>query len=211
MAYTETPTSIKITYDKSNRILDLDWDQLKLHQTSMNCYTDDCPHSVHTSIGILCREIGKRAGAKYEVDRTGTTNGNIATTAKSLMGSTIVPQGFSNYERASFRNMCNNGIAIVTGSSTDDSGGHAWIGDGYYYNITNYKIYRYTDDTIFIDDNDYGELIYDSTTTTFLIHFNWGQRGKYNGYYNGAVSEYEMTDGFIYNNLKIMAIRHPQY
>ena len=66
-------------------------------------------------------------------------------------------------------------VKYVSGVEVKDTVGHAWVADGYLYRHKN------------IDD--------DISYTQHLVHFNWGYRGVYDGYYYDAnISHRQLTD-----------------
>lgn len=177
MSYYGYPTSIRLTYDKNNK-LDLDWNKIRNHNTKHPIeYCSDI--ETHKSIGHLLRELGNRNNSIYNSDSTTSTQ------THSVVFNTYFDLKYSNkekwedYEGTYYRNELNNYHLIHVSALVDDDNsivGHDWVFDGYLKeNCVVYTMHRTASGWTFTD--------YSYPLTRYYNHYNWGWYGANNGFF----------------------------
>ena len=186
MMFFSYPTSIQLTYPNADKSMEiLNWQNVRNHEPP--CFIPFCNDTAtHYSIGRLVRQIGYLTDSDYE-DYTKTSKNDIKPALEEL--------GFSvgnwiNYSRLSIlSDMCDRHIFMVCGQKNSLEG-HAWLLDHMIKKIaTTYELY--------LTAMGWVPTGVVHTTTSYLLHYNWGSYGSCNGYFNENVytmSEEEISD-----------------
>lgn len=193
-AYYKKPSSIKITFDGSNRTLNLDWKTLSYHLEDIDpttiygsfpnpdhdlwpeCRITMCTKESHEAISLLVRQIGHDLGAVYDSDGTGVALGQIYQKMCTRYNFTMNP--FSSFNKTTLKSAMQNKYPALL-----SSGGHIWICDGYYQTTT--------DDVV----NDY-----------FHYNWGWGKKGDLNGFYLSGVFDPRETS-FHFDTPKMSVVK----
>ena len=158
---------------------------MKSHPTAH--YLKDCPvtdSATHTSIGRLCRQLGEIAGSNYrDSAKTGTSPANIPSTMTNLGYHTGT---WTNYNDSYIRNSLNDGKLVLVEGYGKNRGNdaHAWVLDGYDAATYQRKTYAHPYGTV---NPVWWLQSVGDPYTVYLYHFNWGQYGINNGYFNANV------------------------
>lgn len=185
MSALKYPASIQLKHQSSKPTLTLEWDKINNHKFGLTD-GDDCEVGVHSTIGLMLRELGYRANSTYYTDlqATGTSLSDVRSTMKGLgftLSDTETPTSGFVWK------WIGNGVIIMGGQNVNNTGGHMWVADGYRYTVKTTKVY--------VKKGDDGEWVCEETgsTSTTYNHFNWGWDGYCNGYFNDGV--YKSTVG----------------
>ncbi|MDE6536195.1 MAG: C10 family peptidase [Muribaculaceae bacterium] len=198
-AHYEFPKKIKITYDNSNREIELDWAKIKSHLEEKpfkstpldptnpdkslwpDCKYNSCTKDSHDQIGLFLRQIGHDFGATYHpVDNDDEYNGTSMPYRAIYVNMTkypgFQPTPFVDFKAWYLKYYTTRNIPVILEGQTDDnSGGHMWICDGYLSKD---------------QDND-GE-------PEDFFHYNWGYKGYFNGFFlSGVFQPKEGWDEYI--------------
>ena len=195
-AHYEKPSIITITFDGSNRVIELDWKKIKSHFAEKSglggiklpnpdfdlwpdCRYSSCTKETHDQLALFVRQLGHDYGAVYS--RTST---DIA--ASSIYEGMTKYTDYHSTPKISFRAssikflVSRNKPVIMWGNSVY-GGMHMWICDGYLSKD---------------QDNDGVQEDY--------LHYNWGCGGEFNGFFLSGVFQIEGLDN--YSNVKYYEI-----
>jgi len=196
LSYFETPDTINLTYDDADTsYVDLNWGAMKQYVKSLSLYEYNntsrqrlpIQQESEKNLGRLCRELGHRMHAEYASGGTAASLDEMARVVNQLCPTLQV---YGRYYGAPIaRNVLSDCIIIMQGSqyrseadsvqfNHDNCLAHAWIVDGYTYNVTEHNIYVYKNGSYVYSEN----LSY--VETIDLQHINWGWRGRCNGFFN---------------------------
>ena len=176
MSYYEYPNSINITVSQSSPfILNLNWPQMKSHQTG-HLY-NYCPTPiVHASIASFIRQLAKMNGSTFNLFKTETSVDSIMTTMQNLGYRTGNWEDF-NFPQAKCQ--LDSLHSLIMFGADSQQGGHFWVLDGY---MPVEKI-KYHLSPIGLD----GAYIVTEVTNMgieyYYCHYNWGGYGNCNGYF----------------------------
>ena len=216
LSYYELPTEIALTYpghpvDK----VTLDWSEIKKHSKSdpvdwsetnqygIVSHNGSCSASeqAHMTIAYLCRELGHRNNAVYtyksENERsTGASIESVSKTASALrdqVGHKFKVAAIANYTTASFLlDRIKDGVVYMRGSTTPNSGGHAWVADG---GLRVGTVRTHVDYGMGLDGSD---VVTVTENLEMLVHFNWGWGGYGNGYFSPEVFNPTQAESYDY-------------
>lgn len=194
MSYLKLPTSISLTYpERDVDVQVLDWDAMILHEQSLNTtnqsridlHNTNCAASEesHMAIARLCRELGCRNHTIYGEMGTGTFDAMALQTFRQL----VPEREISNFtylgtDYSKLFDAIKTGIGYISGTDNNEEIGHVWVIDG---GLRTGKIVTYSGPgTIGIDGKEHP---YTVDYTTYYYHFNWGDNGKDNGYFEMGV------------------------
>lgn len=178
MTYFNYPTSIKLNYSGGSN-LTLNWSDIKKH-VSGTLLIDNCPKTVHSTIGKLLRQIGYDSNSTYYTDGSGTGTQTASTR------NTMIKYGFNVGQIINYSNYCivsnlGSGIILIRGDKANNGGGHMWVADGFKYKKQELRMYTRPQNS--------SNWTLHSVETQVLSynHFNWGWNGTDNGYFNESV------------------------
>ena len=200
MSYAKKTNQVTLTYDGSNRVINLDWPKMidagsrdDLPTIIIPGFGGDDPQPTEMSgtdmIAYLAREIGHRAGCQYSVQfdgifGVGCTPADVVVALNS-MG--IVNYGLSSYysQRPSEED---GRILIMIGAQKQSENGvfegHAFLMDGRRYLKTQLTEYTYELNVgrwLLVDTKVYPPFESD------YFHLNWGWGGDCDGYFWGTL------------------------
>ena len=180
LSHHEYPLTLTLTHpyaDTLNTIM-LDWNQIKTHVKTVENTPCSCPDD-HFALRHLLRQIGQIAGTSYYLSIGGTNPSNVVPTFETLGYSA---DGYFAYERNLVWNELDAARPVYCrGSEGEGVHGHAWVIDGYHYQMRIMRIYQEGVGNrlpTLIREEDWG---YD------LLHINWGWDGNCNGWYDAGV------------------------
>ncbi|MDE6263323.1 MAG: C10 family peptidase [Muribaculaceae bacterium] len=199
-AHYERPKKITITFDKSNREIELDWAKIKVHMFEKHysfsaldpinpdkdlwpdCKYSSCTKDSHDQLGLLLRQIGYDFGSLYTLDGTSTTAKSMyinMTKYKDYNATPVV-----KFDPWFLKYYSNKRMPVImfgsmpTYNDNDTPSGHIWICDGY----------KTMDQDKDGEDEDY-------------FHYNWGYGGEFNGFFLSGV--FHLKEGwFNYVDIK---------
>lgn len=179
-AHYEKPEKIKITFDRSNREITLDWKTIKEHAQENSgvstrfftnpdtdlwpdCKYTSCTKESHDQLALLLRQLGHELGASYKEGGTG-----IGTFAMYY----YICTKFIDFDMTAFASFNNYTVKtaikkeqpVIFAGIMPGGGGHIWICDGYLSQDCN---------------NDGAEEEY--------FYYNWGYGGEFNGLFLSGV------------------------
>lgn len=194
IAHLAMPNSM-LTYTFPERRINseiVDWNNVRLHE-----FPGDyrCGTAAHRTIAHLCRELGYRANATYNITETETYIEDYPAVLKSILKNRFI-SSVQGYYYPYLINYLDHGLVIMSGreyiyksdGSVEKGKGHAWVVDGCYYLYVKVLKYHkeYTDSDWIYDGERYD--------TTQYLTINWGWQGEDNsgnasllplkGYYN---------------------------
>lgn len=189
----KSPQSITLTYESPSKEVEINWDAITSHKKSISAPWDDiydgCNSDVHDEISILCRELGHRANARYNVgatqneNSTSVYNDDVKNALAGIPG--LLVGDWKSYSLGSVRAGISSGAVLISahrgsyqnGSFQSDGVGHMWFADGFIFKKEQIDVYtKKADDIVW-------SFVESYTHTTESIHFNWGWNGKCNGYF----------------------------
>ncbi len=202
MAYNRYPTSMTITYDNSNDIININWSSILKHTACSQGHLDSSKEYIcncgcdYNTISIIMRQLGHLADSLYMEDNPETTENELCTsTSDYKLKNALQLLGYDNainvfgidlsaYDNVIYNNLHNNDPIIISGCR-DLSKGHAWVLDGYIHEELRVDYYI-RNPNIATPGVILPEYIIDHSleTITKLLHFNWGWNGKCNGWFN---------------------------
>lgn len=187
MSYIEQPTSLDITfpYAPVNHVT-LNWNLIKSGQDN-------------ESAALLCRELGHRMQSVY---KTLETHGVIATSTDIDLQYSVMKQLLNNrlslnylitYQESLYphKYIKDSGVLVVNGFPNHEMNvnGHTFIVDGFNYYLYEEKLYKVTPgwrdpsgEMIAPEMELIDVLVHEETN---LVHVNWGDAGRDNGYFKG--------------------------
>ena len=194
MIFYSYPDSIQLTYpdaDKNSQVLD--WQNIQhniIPGFPILQYTDTV---TYYAVARLERQIGYLTNSRYYynfqgIPVTGNDRDDIIPALEELNfshGSWIPYMG--HFVKST---MAMGQIFLVLGD-LNSTEGHAWVLDHLIEKITTTYQLRWTERTGWVPT---GEV---NTTTSNLLHYNWGAYGSCNGYFNEnvyTISEAEISD-----------------
>jgi len=229
LSYLEYP-SLRITFDGRDELLNLYWDDIKVHKYILincdpdqtwlgekNCYATD---ETHYTIAKILRQMGHLSGTEY--GNRYWQYGNSSRTTETGMISALNSlglnhSGLQSYSRA-YNALNENNILIMFGTDTSSDNqsthsSHIFIVDGLSH-------LKYTETEYIYEIVLHRPELISTTTTEFYrsyVHVVWGLDEQGVGYYNdrvfrtkGAVSLDEdatpSKDDYKYNSLKYISV-----
>ena len=205
MGYHKKPNSLTLTTAINGlsigSTVNLDWDAIVNHKWARESYP--CNTDTHNQIGLLMREVGARLGMVYYEGSSGANTVNSANVLNNLgynIETALTNIGTVGFEAIN-NSLDNYGPAIISARrdlGNGDTGGHAWVIDGYqFYQIA---IDRYVLPLgVFGETPNFSDYVYDSTTISEesqLYHFNWGWDGTCDGYFSANIYNSSMADSY---------------
>jgi len=194
MIFYSYPDSIQLTYpdaDKSVQVLN--WQNIINHEPAFPIQI--CGDTVtHNAVARLERQIGYLTNSSYYynyngVPETGTDKDDIIPALDVLNISHGI---WSNYKKNIVKyNMSTGHLYIVCGWRNNSTVGHVWVLDHLIEKITT------TYQLCWIAGTGWVPTGVVNTTTSNLLHYNWGAYGSCNGYFSENVynmSQPEITD-----------------
>ena len=194
MTYIGKPTSMTYTFEERDINCEtINWTTLSQHYLSLNVstYTNnpqidahlsscEAAEAAHKTIGRICRQLGKLNNAAY-LPQVTLSNVYIArNTFASLLPqndvSSVCSFSEANYESIYDFLATHSAVALIAGTKSGASYGHAWVCDGG-------KRIKVTQ-KVALAGGGY-ETIELSCKSYFS--FNWGWCGQYNGYFLAGV------------------------
>ena len=180
MSYHEYPESIMVTYDNSNRVLHLNWKEIKCHKSydlnrfgdwnSLRPYTNPdpslwpeckrtaCTQDSHYQLSTLLRQLGDDFDATY--GEPGSTSVTVPFLYSPIQKYNYSYHSFTSYIRRAVEYHLNyKGPVLMIG---DYEGKHMWICDGMLTKQEDDKQIKY-------------------------FHYNWGWDGEFNGFFRSGV------------------------
>ncbi len=187
LAYLESPSSMKITYNPNIGTLQINWKDVKRHTLSGENITC-CNSQRHELLGHICRQIGFQVCATYYEDGRGT-DAQPSTVAPALRfylpDYDVTP--LVDYKVS---NVCyslkNKGITVLgayrrTIGTNTITGGHCWVIDAYKYIHTHWQNYSVGPFDIG-DPREVGILLEEDYFKEYWVHHNFGWNGYCNCY-----------------------------
>jgi hypothetical protein len=187
MSYYEYPTSIFLDYPDliiNDSTLQLNWTNMKAHPTGYHSILSCPDDAAHHKIAHLLRQIGKMTLSQYN----GNLNSGNASTGSSLvyakgalrlLGYTVTERNYpipTMIESPTYyaNKLDSNYLCLMSGDNGNV--GHAWVLDGYKYDLSRHYYYERDENLewIITDIRD---------IETYLFHLNWGWYGDCNGYF----------------------------
>lgn len=192
MSYFEYPSSVYLTYNDLDSVEQvLNWTQMKEHPATLHPISL-CPYpEAHGAIANFVRQLGVLTNSSYETNpnRTGTEPG-YARIALNMLG-----YHHSSFYIYDYNTACdsldNQKLVLMGGGSDVNTGGHAWVFDGY----MKIKTYIYHLERVSANSNEWIIVGVDITRQN-LCHYNWGWYGNCNGYF--ASNVFDTSAGTIY-------------
>ncbi len=218
MSYFEYPTLLEIRYNGfPYTYRTLNWSGIKNYINRYSCSyaflnnVSSCTNEDHKSVGHLCRELAERAESTFYYD----PNSTLTETQK--IRNTLSDFGYTVGSITSYQNLVNTStirdhlsdgkLIYMRGSNnTENSGGHAWVIDGYYGFTVHSCYYEYgftnglPDPPVLMDEQYH---------THRYNHINWGYNGNNNGYFVDGVFSYYETAYNYDNNFYVHATTDP--
>ena len=193
MMFYSYPDSIQLTYpnaDKSMQVLN--WQDIHNHTPGYSILL--CEDSVtHYALARLERQIGYLTNSSYYYDYNGAP---VTATDRDDIIPALEALNFSHgswipYKRYIVKSIMAMGQLFLVSGYRNSTEGHAWVLDHLIEKITTAYQLRWTARKGWVPTG-----VVD-TTTSNLLHYNWGVYGNCNGYFNENVytmSEAEMSD-----------------
>jgi len=201
LAYYQEPAQMEFTFPERDCEMALfDWTDMCKHIVCHNkefpvkdiygndivvikkCVANDASHK---NLGRITRQLG------YEINATYYSSGTGAFTSKMvpLLSSKYIPRCSYytlNWIDAPDDLNClieglDEGISVVRGSS--QSGGHAWIADGYKVVECRKNTYSKGQGNGSQDDSEWELVSSELVSESYFIHYNWGWNGVCNGFF----------------------------
>ena len=183
MYFLNRPQGITLTYLSDRPYLRLSWEELSKYLSTRDNPLNAFPVSdypIRENLAHLLRELGHRANSDYSDPKVTKTSSDEAprllrTLSLASTSGWETGAGIRSYDEIFYHNRA---ILLERGNETDNSG-HQWICDG----LKNYKIFDYIYDST---DNGVTWQLSDAIELEeyYLIHYNWGWHGKYNGFFH---------------------------
>lgn len=146
LTYFKYPVSLTLEYKEDAPVVQLEWDKIANHKQMLPDYQiaqDECEYQTHQTISQLCRELGKRIGARYSTEYLG---GTLSTNVGLINGlrklgfgmaeKKFSPDGIVNDLRDS------KSVLLISGKSQYSSESHRWVCDAvkkFNVHITSYE------------------------------------------------------------------------
>lgn len=188
MMFFSYPTSIQLTYPNADKSMEiLNWQNVRNHEPP--CFIPFCNDTAtHYSIGRLVRQIGYLTDSYY---------GNVTSTSINDIIPALQELGFSvgnwtDYNRVEIIYGLSNRHLFMVYGLKNSLEGHAWLLDHMIKKIaTTYELY--------LTAMGWVPTGVVHTTTSYLLHYNWGFYGSCNGYFSENV--YNVSQAEIPDNL----------
>ena len=192
-AYVGSAKSTKINLQYRSGVLSLDWKKINSWSNSDKISSDSPKKGVTSdAVAQLVREIAYRAKAKYWNDQTETSMYDLRDASISLgFYATSVEKFYPSASWNLIRRLWADNFAIMEAANSKKSGRkHIFIIDGFQYK----KEHEYIK-----WKNEKGEWEYlpgigESYRDTELNYINWGEAGKYDGYYTSNLFNPSVRD-----------------
>lgn len=177
MSSFEFPKSITTSYANSAYPITPNWNWFNTKFTNSAKLSVNKNDYYQAEFSKLFREMGYRAKASYGSNATTTQIANVRS-AMSKMGFEV--GGLTSYDPASHPNaslignyLSRGWLVIMEGQDSKTKKSHTFVIDGGTYEDIDEQVYFNTWTTVAHRD-------------TYYHHINWGEGGKYNGYYIGS-------------------------
>lgn len=177
MSYYEHPKSITTSYANSAYPITPNWYYFKTKFKNSATLSPNKNDYYQAEFSKLFREMGHRAKASYGSNMTTTQIANVRT-AMSGMGYKV--GNLLSYQSSSHPNAQQVGyylgrgmLIIMEGQDSKTKKYHTFVIDGGDYEEVQEQVYFNTWTTVYSSD-------------AYYHHINWGEGGKYNGYYIGS-------------------------
>lgn len=213
--FTYLQPSLNINYTFPERDITgevINWAALMKHKRSMSSLTVSGNHCVdcsvndgsHNTIGRIIRQFGHDVDANYGYYPTPYGNEPVTSAYSSTIEPTIRkytstnPVKYGSTLSSLYNSLCSyGGVAIMGSRYEDDLVGHCWLADGVQY--IDYRLIRYDYVSTIDQPGKYTPVVVKSIQKQF-IHYNWGDGGVCNGWFNinaievGNAVEYDYDD-----------------
>ncbi len=177
MSYFEYPKSITTSYANSAYPITPNWNYFKTKFKNSATLSPNKNDYYQAEFSKLFREMGHRAKASYGSNITTTQIANVRT-AMSQMGYKV--GNLLSYQSSSHPNARQVGyyldrgwLIIMEGQDSKTKKYHTFVIDGGDYEDVQEQVYFNTWTTVYSSD-------------VYYHHINWGEGGKYNGYFIGS-------------------------
>ena len=213
MTYYKHPSSFTATFQPTDYVQQLDWDEILEHKYTENTTDETCSQctssTIHNVIASLIRQIGVKVEMIYGVKVSGTDSELFARSALTHFGYTSGSyQDYSNYVVAN--SIIGRKLVFMRGGISADDG-HAWVIDGYrHIHELHRECIKPINALEWIEQKRW-------TEDHYYNHINWGWNGENNGYFlrdvfditnpQGLDSGMRVSDSIDYNftyDLKII-------
>lgn len=218
MSYAKKPTSFTMTYDGSDSIVALDWDEMIWAGSRLGQSLEILPGldddlqpnemSANDMIAHLVREIGYRGNCRLVYDDVNNSYGvgciddSIAYVLDRFQVAHGALESFSG-QRPSLEDEC---ILLMVGGVEDYSSGHAFIMDGWRKLQTQEieNIYEVRLGLMFLLSTTYGSVV-----TKEYYHLNWGWGGDCDGYFSNLL--FNPNQAYSYDYSTSGLVTYPTY
>lgn len=192
------PSSFKLSYDDSDRLINLDWDKIIDYTRApapnttppgnegINELQDFATIQVRDfqtedAIAYLIREIGFHAGSTHVGNGSVGTYSHMFKYVFQYLG--ISFDNEKAYTSCSKESLVNGSVYLVSALDTSDRGGHSFVVDG--VRDTEWRCHEKIWDTgkmpwTLVSSRDWNE-------SSHLVHVNWGWGGANNGWFLDAI------------------------
>lgn len=211
MAYYAFPSSIQLSVAMGDSYwngtqVELNWDGMLAHRSAF--YPCRCSEVAHEHIGVLMREIGQRVAMDYkDTDASGSTNKLIGSAFRSF-GYEVPDTLRTESPHSVFVCLAARMPVLVCGVDlhTPEKKGHTWLADGYAKYKCGVETYEWVKDLPSAPELDGGvvellqgwyRLIHSTVVEREMLHFNWGDHGRCDGYFRCGV--YKNHDAYTYD------------
>ena len=215
LSYLQTTTRMNYTYTEHDVDSEtIKWLILKRHKRSMSSqefYGEHCvdcsmPGSYHQTIGRMLRQLGNDVYADYTYYDMPYGKEPVTLASPAYVEPTIrkyiskSPKVSGSTLAKLYNAIDTYGGAAVLGSFPPDSYiGHAWIADGSQY--VDYQLIRYEfTPSLNPSDPKYTPVVEKSIKKKF-IHYNWGDGGICNGWFNINATETDNAEEYDYDDI----------
>ena len=179
MTYYKHPSSFIATFQPTDYVQQLDWDEILAHKYTENATDETCsqcnPTSIHHVIASLIRQIGEKVEMKYGVGVSKAESNTFARSALAYFGYTN--GSYQPYSSDVVKNsIIGRKLVFMRGGISADDG-HAWVIDGY---RLIHEVHRECVKPM--NALEWTELRR-WTENHYYHHINWGWNGDNNGYF----------------------------
>lgn len=184
LTYFKQPTSFSGTYEEyrygsglgvQQNDFTVNWDAVCGHKGGLTSQ-DNCSSDTHNSISKLCRYLGYLSNANYAVGGTSVSFNDLSNAMNRLGFTTKI----SNYSEKNGTALGDDVILLMAGKDNEKGVSHIWLMDGC-------KYYRKTDIMYTQKGMELPVIAEKIVTDYYMHHFNWGEHGKCNGWFNDKV------------------------